>query len=114
MPDVSDASALYEAYYFAHDCGRPYGRSDDWLSFFDAIAAGLIRDLAPSTMLDAGCAMGLLVECFRARGVEAYGIDVSQSSIAQVHEPVRPYCAVASICEPLPRRYDLIVCIEVL
>ena len=54
------------------------------------------------------------MECLRERGVEAWGIDVSEYAISQVHESVRPYCRVATATEPLGERYDLITCIEVL
>ena len=101
-------------YYFAHDCGAPYERSDHWLSFFGAIADRIVRELQPSSVLDAGCAKGFLVEQLRERGVDASGIDVSEHAIAEVHESVRDHCRVASLTEPLDRRYDLITCIEVL
>ena len=60
---------LFDAGYYATDCGRPYQRrSEWWLEFFGAIADRIISDIAPTTVLDAGCAMGFLVEALRARG----------------------------------------------
>jgi SAM-dependent methyltransferase len=109
-----DRDVDYGRYYYRHDCGIPYERNDHWLQFFGKIADAIVRDLRPSSVLDAGCAMGFLVEALRARGVEAWGIDVSEYAISQVHESVAEYCSVGSIAEPLPRRYDLIVSIEVL
>jgi SAM-dependent methyltransferase len=108
-PDVE-----YGQYYYRHDCGVPYERNEHWLGFFGAMADAIVRDLRPTTVLDAGCAMGFLVEALRERGVEAWGIDVSEHAISQVDESVREYCQVGSLTEPLPRRYDLIVSIEVL
>lgn len=105
---------LYDAYYFAHCCGRPYERSKDWLYFFGSIADHIVKEICPGTVLDAGCGMGFLVEALRDRGIEAYGLDISEYAIAQVREDIRPYCWVASVMEELPCRYDLIVCIEVL
>jgi cell division protein FtsB len=64
--------------------------------------------------LDAGCAKGFLVETLRDRGIDARGIDISAYAIQEVYGPVKPYCTVASITEPFPTQYDLIVCIEVL
>ncbi len=104
----------YDAYYYAHDCGRPYQRDAGWLSFFDKVAEYIVTDLHPQTALDAGCAMGFLVEKLRERGVEAYGIDISEYAIQNVHESVRDCCEVGSITVPLSRRYDLIVSLEVL
>jgi len=54
------------------------------------------------------------VEALRKRGVEAYGIDISEYAIDHVHEDIKEYCWVGSVTEPLPQSYDLIVCIEVL
>ena len=104
----------YGAHYYRHDCGIPYERNEHWLGFFDRVAAEIVREFHPSTVLDAGCAMGFLVEGLRKRGVEASGIDVSEYAISQVHDSVAPHCRVASLTEPLPERYDLITCIEVL
>ncbi len=109
-----DLSADYGRYYYRHDCGIPYERNSHWLEFFGKMADAIVRDLHPTSVLDAGCAMGFLVEALRARGVEAWGIDVSEYAISQVDESVREYCAVGSIAGPLPRRYDLVVSIEVL
>lgn len=107
-------SVEYGRYYFEHDCGIPYERNEHWLNFFGEMADGIIRDLRPSSVLDAGCAMGFLVEALRERGVEAWGVDVSEFAISQVDESVREFCSVASLAEPLRRRYDLIVSVEVL
>jgi SAM-dependent methyltransferase len=104
----------YDEYYYAHDCGRPYQRDEHWLGFFGGIADRIVRDIAPRTVLDAGCAMGFLVEALRDRGVEAFGLDISPYAIERVRDDVLPYCRVTSITEPLSQRYDLIVCIEVL
>jgi 2-polyprenyl-3-methyl-5-hydroxy-6-metoxy-1,4-benzoquinol methylase len=94
--------------------GGPYERNERWLKFFDAVAEGIVRDLHPTSVLDAGCAMGFLVEALRRRGVEAWGIDISEYAITEVDESVREHCSVASLTDPLPRRYDLITCVEVI
>jgi len=108
-----DYSKAFDAYYYAHDCGLPYERNEHWLNFFGWIAERITRDINPKTVLDAGCAMGFLVEGLRARGVEAWGVDVSEYAIGQVHESVKAYCRVGSIAQPFERRYDLVTCIEV-
>ncbi len=107
-------SRLYDAYYYAHGCGPPYARNEEWLRFFAFIADRIVTDIRPSTVLDVGCAMGFLVEGLRQRGVEAYGVDISEYAIQKVDPSIRPYCWVGSIAEAFPRKYDLIVCIEVL
>jgi SAM-dependent methyltransferase len=106
----------YGASYYQHywGGGGPYERNERWLEFFDKVADGIVRDLHPTSVLDAGCALGFLVEGLRKRGVEASGVDVSEYAISQVHESVAEHCRVASLTEPLGGRYDLITCIEVI
>jgi len=106
--------SIYDAYYYSHDCGRPYQRDESWLTFFDQIAKRIIEQFEPKTILDAGCAWGFLVEAFRNRDVEAYGVDISEYAIQNVHPDIKPYCWTGSITEPFPKKYDLITCIEVL
>ena len=105
---------MFDAYYFAHGCGRPYQRDELWLGMFAAISDHIVAEIRPSTALDAGCAMGFLVEALRARGVDAHGIDVAEYAIQQVHADIRPYCRIGSVLDPLDRTFDLIACIEVL
>lgn len=104
----------FDQYYYQHDCGIPYERNDHWLSFFGQIAKMIKTDINPLSVLDAGCAMGFLVEKLREYGIDAYGLDISNYAISQVHDSIRPYCWVGSVSEELSRDYDLIVCIEVL
>ncbi|HEX8803483.1 MAG TPA: methyltransferase domain-containing protein [Acidimicrobiales bacterium] len=111
---MSDHGNQFGAYYYSHDCGVPYERNDHWMSFFGEIADAIVDRLHPTTVLDAGCAMGFLVEALRERGVEAYGVDISEYAISQVHESVREYCSVHSLADPLPGRYDLITSVEVI
>lgn len=112
--DSHGLAGSYNAYYFATACGRPYQRDALWLQFFDSIAERIVTDIRPATVLDAGCAMGFLVECLRARRVDAFGIDVSEYAIQNVRGDMQAYCRVGSVTEPLAGRYGLIVCIEVL
>lgn len=112
----------FDAHYYATGCGQPYSRSETWLRFFGSIADHIVRDVLPpraagapaSRVLDAGCAIGLLVEALRERGVDAGGFDISDYAIGQAHERVRPWVRVGSVTTELDGRYDLIVCIEVL
>src|SRR5258708_5633565 len=107
--------SIYDAAYYQSSCGPiPYARSDVWLRFFSTIAEEIVRSLHPSRVFDAGCAMGMLVEAFRDRGVEAWGVDISAFALAKVRPDIRPYCQVKSITEPFGGRFDLVTCIEVL
>ncbi|RRR72208.1 MAG: glycosyltransferase [Candidatus Viridilinea halotolerans] len=109
-----DPDKIFDAVYYAHGCGVPYERNEHWLRQFRAIAERIVVDIQPRTVFDAGCAMGLLVETLRDRGVEAYGVDISSFAISQIYAPIKPFCWVGSVGDALPQRYDLVVCIEVL
>jgi SAM-dependent methyltransferase len=115
-PGEAADTSLYGASYYQHywGGGGPYERNERWLEFFGRVAEGIVKDLHPSTVLDAGCAMGFLVEELVKRGIDAHGIDVSEYAVSQVHESIRDRCRVQSLTEPLDSRYDLITCIEVI
>jgi SAM-dependent methyltransferase len=107
-------SNLYDEFYFAKGCGEPYERSEVWLNLFSSFAERIQREIHPGSVLDAGCAMGFLVEKLRERDIEAWGVDISQFAISKVAPTIQEFCWVGSITVPFPRRYDLIVSIEVL
>jgi SAM-dependent methyltransferase len=119
---VADGDLRFDAHYYANCCGQPYRRSHAWLTFFRSIAGRIVAEVLPPTpdgapparVLDAGCAIGLLVETLRERGVSAEGFDISDYAIEQAHESVRPWVRIGSVTAELEGRYDLIVCIEVL
>jgi glycosyltransferase involved in cell wall biosynthesis len=109
-------AGLYDAEYYAHHLGQqPYDWSEGaWVEFFGRVADAIVAELAPATVLDAGCGIGFLVDALRKRSVEAYGFDISEYAISQVPDELQSYCWVASVTEELDRDYDLIVCTEVL
>jgi len=108
----------YDRYYYANYFGpttsMEYERTEHWLHFFGSIAERIASDIGPRSALDAGCAMGMLVESLRDRRVDAYGIDISTFALERVREDIKPYCSRASVIDPFSRRYDLITCIETL
>lgn len=113
-----DYEKLYNQHYYEKSCGdESYLDKDKWAPFYERIADEIIDTLHPSIVLDVGCAVGYLVAALRDRGVEAYGIDVSEFAISKVREDIRPYCKVCSALKPFPedfpRTYDLITTIEV-
>ena len=111
---ASDLARHYDAHYFQTYHGGAYVRGEPWLSAFAGMADGIVREIRPGSALDVGCAIGLLVEALRERGVEAHGVDVSEYAIGQVHDDVKPYCRVGSLLDAPTGRYDLVVCYEVL
>ena len=86
--------------------------------FYQQFADQIVKDFHPKTFLDIGCAMGTLVAALRDRGVNAYGIDISEYAISQVPEDIRPYCRAQSALENLPAdfptHYDMVSCIEMI
>ena len=111
---ITDPAKYFDANYFAKGCGSPYQRTAEWLDFFDAIASRIASDINPETVLDAGCAFGFLVENLRKRNIQAFGVDISDYAIQNVHSDIQPYVTKGSVTEPFAQHYDLIVSIEVL
>ena len=107
----------YEQYCSGED-KVSYEEAGKIQEFLKSAAKKIADDLHPATVLDAGCAMGYLVAALRDCGVEAYGVDISEYAISRVREDIRPYCAAGSLANPLPenfpKRFDLIISIEVL
>ena len=71
-----DRNQIFDQHYFATSCGEPYERSDLWLNLFASFAEKIQEEINPSSVLDAGCAMGFLVEQLREWEVEAWGVDI--------------------------------------
>lgn len=108
-----EMASHFDAFYYAHCCGKPYERNAEWLAHFGGLADRIVADMRPARVLDAGCAIGLLVETLRDRGVDARGVDISDYAIGRAPEHIQPYCRAGSIADPFDGRFDLIVCIEV-
>ena len=111
--DSASPPPAYGAAYFANHCGVAYERNEHWLNFFGNIADHIVRDIAPASSLDVGCAMGFLVEALADRGVDALGVDISEYAIGQVRPDMRERCRVGSALEPFVGHFDVITCIEV-
>jgi GT2 family glycosyltransferase/SAM-dependent methyltransferase len=109
------SASYYGPEYYRCCCGRlPYERNGPWLGAFANIAKQIQVSLCPRTVLDAGCAMGMLVEALWDLGIRAQGLDVSTYAISQVRRDMAAHCRVGSVTDPIEGRWDLIVCIEVL
>lgn len=112
---MTKQTPAYDEFYYQHACGTAYARDPKWLGYFGAIAERIAADLKPKTVLDAGCAWGFLVEALRDRGIEAYGIDVSEFALENARPDIRPHLSIGSVLDPYPKdHYDLVVCMEVL
>lgn len=111
-------SQSYGRDYYKNYDTADYGDASLWETQFSRVAERIVSVYRPSTVLDIGCAYGYLVTALRDRGVEAYGLDVSDYAISQVRSDIRQYCvcgsAVDGIPDSLPEHFDLIVCIEMI
>lgn len=108
-------SSDYGSWYYSHYSGAAYDPAEPhWRTFFGDVASRIVETFRPSNSLDAGCAMGILVGSLRERGVDAEGVDLSAFAIEQADPRAQGHVRVGSLADPLPRRYDLITCIEVL
>lgn len=111
-PSSAGAGQLYGHWYYG-SYAMPY-EEENWRQFFSGVADAIVAQLAPKTVLDAGCAKGFLVAALRERGVDASGFDLSEVAVAETPEAVRDHVRVGSLTEPIEGRYDLITCIEVI
>jgi SAM-dependent methyltransferase len=92
------------------------GRFPNWLDFFGHIADHLVARFRPRRVLDVGCAMGILVESLVDRGVDAYGLDISEYAIGESRPDIRHRLQVCDVLSEPPAAaagYDLVVSIEV-
>jgi glycosyltransferase involved in cell wall biosynthesis len=95
--------------------GLQYSRSEKhWTDFFSEVANHIADSPRPETVLDVGCALGMLVEALRNVGIDARGVDISAWAIAQIPPNVKQFCRVGSVTDEIEGQYDLITCIEVL
>ena len=109
---------LYDEKYYKHYDTCDYGNKEFWRPIFSKIADKIIEKLNPKTTLEMGCAYGYLVDELRKRGVEAYGIDISEHAIKSIDEKIQPYVYCMSALDDLPdyfpEKYDLVISIEMI
>jgi ubiquinone/menaquinone biosynthesis C-methylase UbiE len=71
----------------------------------------IMSKAARGKTLDIGCAMGFVVKRLRDRGVDAWGLDISEYAISHAPEDVKPYLKVGS-ADKLPwsdKEFDMVV-----
>ena len=114
--DPALLQSFYDQFYYdTYAFGQRYEATNPhWRGHFARFADAIVNELAPRTVFDLGCGPGLLVEALRERGVEAWGLDISEHAIAHAAAGAREFCRVGSITDELASAYDLIVCIEVI
>lgn len=114
-PAVAIDADDYGAYYYDTYSCAPYDpEAPVWRTIFANVANNIAKTLNPTTVLDAGCAKGMLVGALREIGIEAEGVDISEFAVTHADERAVGHVRVGSLTEPFGKRYDLITCIEVL
>lgn len=105
----------YSAVYYHDYSGPPYTYQEPhWSTFFGRIADQVIALFEPGTAYDAGCAKGFMVRALAERGVDARGGDISEFAISEAPAGLAERLEVKDLTAPFDRRYDVIICIEVL
>ena len=103
----SDIAVTYDEQYIGHRAR--------WRIAYDHLADAMTRFLEPGSVVDMGCAAGFLVEACRARGFEAYGIDIASDAQRFWPREHRDYYSIGDVSDSqlgfAPTRY--VCCMEV-
>lgn len=80
----------------------------------EVIAAALVREAAPGTVLDVGCGSGALLAAFRDRGIPGVGLEQSPAGLAACRARGLTVHA-ADLCADVPPqgRFGAVTCLEV-
>ena len=103
-----------EEYFRARGGGSPYVRYPlmyngfDLRMHFDRLAGELTERYQGGTVLDLGCATGVLVRCLQSRGWNAHGIDISRWAAANSVAP-RILCADARALPYAASAFDVVI-----
>jgi len=101
-----------------HESGNPIQRK--LIDHFHSQAVALLKQAAPTSLLDLGCGEGFTLDAFVRAGVqcEMTGIDLSQDALSSARkrlpETVRLECANATTLADDGRQFDMVVMLEVL
>jgi SAM-dependent methyltransferase len=104
---------LYGREYF--ECGTISNyQGYEYHEGFDALAKALCKRFTPKTHLDVGCAKGFLVHAMRKRGVESWGVDISQYALQNPYHTVKGELVRVDVDCGLPfesQVFDLVTCV---
>jgi len=107
-----------EAYYRDHLGPIPCSyNSEEWCRFFLGVANEIKERYNPFRVIDAGCGIGLLVDCLLSMGMRALGFDSSEYAVQEAHKQgLLHYVAPSSLefMDDLKWHADFVSCIEVL
>ena len=118
-PDNQSVQRMYDANYFQGGGFTCYGYRDyAALGQLKALTfRRWIQDLGalcrPGTLLDVGCATGLMLDVARDAGWRASGLDVSEYAVAQARQRGHTvYCGMAGETELPVRDFDAILMLD--
>lgn len=110
-------NAYNKEYYERFDSDRGYDSSE--MQTFLKHVALMTLNFFPKTVIDVGCAYGIIVSELRRFGVDAYGVDASQYAVSMAKEQDKDFIKQSALPElklpdSFPQKFDLLLCIEVL
>lgn len=96
---------------------------EDYFRFVDrttlesagVIADAIVADYAPRSVWDVGCGTGALLECFRVRGTEGYGLELAEAALEfcrSRHLNVRKFNILEDTLGVTPKA-DVVISMEV-
>jgi hypothetical protein len=119
---MKDGTWYDEDYFTSHDKSSGYNPDHPYTwEYRWPFAHAMVRDLLAycmpfKTVLEVGCATGILVKVLRQWGFEAWGVDLSEWAIANAEEEAKPYVQVGNV-NKLPfgdRNFDLVIGLDIL
>lgn len=117
-----DASFYDREYYTGTKSGYKFTRSETFLSHILESIANIYRAiiikffLNPKNCLDVGCGTGKLVQTLRRFGIDAHGVELSDSALELARKEVKPFLKKGDIVK-LPyedSQFDLVLTFDVL
>jgi SAM-dependent methyltransferase len=125
-PAEPDYRGLYarelQGDFYGADYYRPPSSAVDSAIIYDdgedkrVTAAFIALDFGPRRILEAGCAMGLLVKALRGLGLEAEGFDFSKWCIDNAHPAAKPWVRWGDVLDLVPSdpAYDMVLALDIL
>lgn len=115
-----DKDVYDERYFDLGACGSYKQGYEDYIE--DLRYPDMIHDIVdtkkPHRVLDIGCAFGRVVDMFHNRGIDAYGVDISEYAISKASKNIKNKLAKINVeNEKLPfpdGHFDLIICLAVI
>jgi len=124
--DRTDYNRLYQnelqGDFYGADYYRPPRSDIDSAIIYDdgedkrVTAAFIALNFGPKRVLEAGCAMGLLVKALCGHGIEAEGFDFSRWCVDNAHPAVKSWVRWGDVLDlkATPESFDLVLALDIL